>query len=136
VAPGGSQSSYSVDGAPKTPSIVAKTGHPVFQQLFFRSPTLQDGEHTLSITPQTNNNNPFFVDYLEYTPSPTAITNAGFAPSADGTADEPTPSIAGSSNNNTSDNDHGSYQKHGNNNGGFHNGNSQNGISGGKQEIF
>ncbi|EIN08164.1 hypothetical protein PUNSTDRAFT_126329, partial [Punctularia strigosozonata HHB-11173 SS5] len=117
IAPGGSKSTYSLDGAAGTPNNVAKTGHPLFQQMFFRSPQLQDGEHTLVITSETGGNSPFFLDYLEYTPSPAAIV-AGMAGS--GTAADAASTVSASSSNtgNNNQNNSNNRSKHNNNNNG------------------
>ena len=61
------RSSYLLDAS--SPSIYAaeKTKVPLFQNLFFHSPTLSDGEHTLVVT--NLGTGALWIDYFIYTPS-------------------------------------------------------------------
>ena len=72
------RSSYLLDVA--TPSIYAagKTRVTLFQRMFFQSPTLTDGEHTLLIT--NLGTGELWIDYIVYTPSVSVSSSASSLP--------------------------------------------------------
>jgi len=64
-------SSYALDG---TTSVYAaeRVERPVYGQLFYNSPTLSDGEHTLLVT--NMGSGALWIDYIVYAPSVSSST--------------------------------------------------------------
>lgn len=74
-----SRSSYRLDNSDPILFSVGPRTTPLYQQLFFKSPTLTDGEHTLVITDVGIG--AFWIDYILYVPSvPQPISSSTTTP--------------------------------------------------------
>lgn len=86
------QSTYVLDNASPVTFTAPNSTTQVYRQLFYQSPTLQDGGHSLVITFAGPPNAWFWLDYLQHTPSKiaavasTSVANAASATASGGTS--------------------------------------------------
>jgi hypothetical protein len=77
IGPDSPRSSYLLDAPPASVYTAGTLQATAFQQLFFQSPTLSDGEHTLLVT--NLGSGALWIDYFRYTSS---VTSQPASPSA------------------------------------------------------
>ncbi|KIM91333.1 hypothetical protein PILCRDRAFT_810598 [Piloderma croceum F 1598] len=63
------KSNYTIDSSPTVTFTAPSTTTAIFQVVYYESPTLENGEHTLIIT-DARASSPFWIDYILYTRSP------------------------------------------------------------------
>ncbi|PSR71008.1 hypothetical protein PHLCEN_2v13112 [Hermanssonia centrifuga] len=74
-------STYALDFAAALTYTATNTSVSTYQNQFYKSPTLQDGLHTLVIT-ITSQGAEYWLDYLLYTPSSNDLASAAMSPSS------------------------------------------------------
>lgn len=66
VVGGPARSNYTLDGLPPVTFTAPLTINNIYQLLYYQSPTLDDGEHSLIVT-DIGDQSTLWVDYLLYT---------------------------------------------------------------------
>ncbi|KAK1218140.1 hypothetical protein PQX77_019183 [Marasmius sp. AFHP31] len=84
---------FSVDDREPVSRSVPAQKPAVYKQLFFSSPTLDDGVHTLTMK-VTVNNSQTFIDYLEFEPSQPSSTPSSSTSTSSSTSDVPIPATS------------------------------------------
>ena len=72
-------SAYTLDGTSNSFYVAPKSKTTVYQTLFYQSPILADGEHTLLVT--NLGTGTLWIDYLLYTPSVSLVQSSSLPPS-------------------------------------------------------